>query len=101
MTFTLAVLGLVVTLCFARSIRAGFSGTIGTYLSLLQIPAVIAATWALFLVVGWWAVAAFLAASVLAGLVVNQRNVGHWVIAQPLAGTIGAALSFCSLALAW
>lgn len=77
---------LLLLVCFSRSVRGGFSGPLGTYLGLLQIPLGIALLWLLALVVGWWTIAIFVAVSLVSGVLVIRATLGWWVIAQPMIG---------------
>jgi hypothetical protein len=89
---SLAVASLILLLIFARSTRAGFSGPIGTFMGIAQIPVVIAAIWLLAVTIGWWTIVAFIVCSILVGVLVRRETLGWWVGAQPLTGVGSAAL---------
>lgn len=75
----------------ARSTRGGFSGPLGTYLSVTAIPVASAALWVLAYSFGWWTIAAFLCVSFVAGLLSPRPMLGHYVLMQPLLGLSGLA----------
>lgn len=89
---SLAIAGLVTGLCTARSVRGGFSGPIGTYLSVAAQLALVAALVLLALTIGWWTAAAFVIASIAVGMVIGQDTLHWWVLTQPVWGTVTVAL---------
>lgn len=97
MDAALSFAGLGALLLFARSLRSGFSGPAARWLSLLQLPAAVAAMWLLALTIGWWTIAAFLLASVNAGILINRKNLATWVSLEPFTGLLGVGLP----AMAW
>lgn len=84
----LGTIGLLLLLCFARSIRGGYSGQLGALLGLGQIPLFIAVIWLLALSVRWWAIAIFVVASLLVGALIRRDNLAEWVIMQPMTGML-------------
>lgn len=92
MDVAMAGAGLFALILFARSLRGGFSGPLANWLSLLQIPAAVAALWLLALTLSWWTAAYFTFASLIVGVMVNRRNLAIWVNLEPISGILGMVL---------
>lgn len=83
LTYALVFVALQTGLCAARSLRGGFSGRLGTYLALPAQAAFVAAIVLCTMLVGWWTVAVFIVASVVAGMLIGRDNLAWWVQTQP------------------
>lgn len=80
----LAHAALLTGLLAARSVRGGFSGMLGTYLSIPSIVATVAAVIFLSLTIGWWTVGSFLGLSIIAGVLIVRDTMPWWVSTQPV-----------------
>ncbi len=87
------IVAIFLIVAFARSMRGGSSGSIGSALALTLVPLVIADLWVLALVIGWWTIAAFVIVSILVGMVVLRPTLPWWVVQQPLVGALAIFLT--------
>jgi hypothetical protein len=97
LTYALIAIAIQAGLCAARSVRGGFSGKLGTYLALPAQIALVAAIALCAVLVGWWTVAAFVLASIVAGVLVGRESLAWWVHTQPA----WFALTIIPTAAAW
>lgn len=80
----LAHVALLTGILAARSVRGGFSGMLGTYLSIPSMAATVATVIFLALTIGWWTVGSFLGLSVIAGVLIVRDTLPWWVSTQPV-----------------
>lgn len=90
----LSVLALSALLAFSQTSKHLTVGPYSNFLSWLVIPAGIAILWKLALLYGWWAIAIFIAVSLLVGTInaLIMRSMGREFLfsMQPIQGTVFA-----------
>lgn len=94
-SFVLALIGLTLCIAFARSMRGGSSGPLGSLLSIALVPLVGVDLWMMWPLAGWWTVLIFVAVSIVVGIAITRNNLASWVTGQPMTG-IGMLISSCS-----
>jgi hypothetical protein len=97
----LAIAGLCLLLAFAQTARHQTVGAIGRLLLPLSLPIAAAALWCIALELSWWAVLAFMGASLAAGianaLVARRWGPASTYRAQPFLGLAATVV----IAAAW
>lgn len=90
----LAIVGLSLLLSYAQASRRAFQGRLNAILTILLVPAFIAALWQISRLFGWWTIPVFVGASLLVGTINaiamrRDRTLLGW--ASPYMGTAAVA----------